>query len=67
MLAGRNVPTKVLTKKMRMSGHSGGRSIVQSRTIHRYAMSDRSTSTSTIAQTIGRQSAPAAAASTSRG
>ena len=46
MLAGRNVPAKELTKKIRMTSASGGRSarsIGQSSTIHRYAISVRST------------------------
>ena len=70
MLAGRKVPTNVLTKNTRSSGPIGGRrsdSIVQSSATHRYAISARSTRTSRTATPIHRQSTPAAAAATADG
>ena len=70
-LAGRNVPTNVLTKKMRMTAASGGRCARIDR-CRAARPSDRPSARDRRARAgrrraIGRQSAPAAAARTSRG
>src|SRR5688572_5494113 len=71
MLAGRNVPTKVLTKKIRMTVATGGRRPVRSsgasRVHHRYAINTRSITTRPHASAMNRQSAPRAACHTARG
>ena len=70
MLAGRNVPANVLTKKIRSTEVSGGRelaSIGQSSTIQRYAISIRSSTTSAMATPIHARSAWAPARSTADG
>src|SRR5439155_13379673 len=62
--------TKELTKKIRMSAPSDGRSdssTIPNSATQRYAMRNRSTSTMRTATAIGLHSAPAAAARTVRG